>query len=59
MSFNSLRKKTYNNVFSLCSLWSDEACPGPEPLEVLPQAREERYIFRMLLRVARVAVVND
>jgi hypothetical protein len=39
-SFNSLWKKTYNNIFSLCSLRSDEACPGPNPLEELLQEIE-------------------
>jgi hypothetical protein len=42
MSINSLMKKTYNIVYSLCSLQSVEARPGLEPLEVHPRAREER-----------------
>ena len=59
MSFNSLWKKTYNNVFSLWSLWTDEPCSGPNPLEMLLQEKEEIYISRMLLRVERVTMVND
>jgi len=55
---NSLFKKTYINIFSLGSLWSHEACPCPNLLEVFLQAREEIYISRMLLRVERVALVN-
>jgi hypothetical protein len=51
MSINSLRKKNYNIVYSLCSLQSVEARPSLEPLKVLPRAREERHISRMLLRV--------
>jgi hypothetical protein len=57
--FNSLWKKTYNNVFSLHILWSDEPHLVTKPLEVLLQAREEILISRMLLRVARVAMVNE
>jgi hypothetical protein len=49
-------EKTYNNIFYLCSLWSDKPCPGPKPLKVLLREREERSISRMLLRMA---VVNE
>jgi hypothetical protein len=59
MFINSLRKKTYNYVYSLWSLQSIEAFLGLEPPKVLPQAGEERLISRMLLRVARVARVSD
>jgi hypothetical protein len=41
MSINSLMKKTYNIVYSLCSLQSFEAHLGIEPLEVNHREREE------------------
>jgi hypothetical protein len=59
MSINSLRKKKYKIVYSLCSLQSIEAHLGREPIVVLPQEREEIYISRMVPRVERVEVVND
>ena len=48
MSINSLRKKTYNIVYSLCSLQSSESHLDLEPLKVLPRAREGSLISRML-----------
>ena len=56
---NSLWKETSNNVVSFSSLQSDEPHLGEKPIEVLLQTREERLIFRILLRVARVTVVNE
>jgi hypothetical protein len=51
---NSLWKKTYKNVVSLSSLWSDEPHLGAKPLEVLLRVREERLSSGMHLIVVRV-----
>jgi hypothetical protein len=44
LSINSLMKKAYNIVYSLCSLHSVEARLGPENLEVHPeQEKKDRF----------------